>query len=59
MDRIKSIVYGQGGQTTAEYALVLLVAAAVVGVFAAFVQSGALKDLFQSVISSLVERARL
>lgn len=57
MDRIKSTVNGQGGQTTAEYALVLLVAAVVVGVFAAFVQSGALEELFQSVISSLVERA--
>lgn len=58
MDRIKSIVYGQTGQTTAEYALVLLVAAVVVGVFAAFVQSGALKEMFQTVISSLVERAQ-
>lgn len=57
MERIRSIVYGQSGQTTAEYALVLLVAAAVVGVFAAFVKSGALTDMFQAVISSLVERA--
>lgn len=58
MDRIRSIVHGQGGQTTAEYALVLLVAAAVVGVFAAFVQSGALEELFRNVISSLVERSQ-
>lgn len=57
VDRIRSIVYGQGGQTTAEYALVLLVAGVVVGVFAAFVKSGALTDMFQAVISSLVERA--
>ncbi|MFP5352801.1 MAG: DUF4244 domain-containing protein [Actinomycetota bacterium] len=57
MDRIRSIAYGQDGQTTAEYALVLLVAAVVVGVFAAFVQSGALEELFRSIISSLVERA--
>ena len=58
MDRIRSIVNGQAGQTTAEYALVLLVAAVVVGVFAAFVQSGALDEMFQNVISSLVERAQ-
>ena len=58
VDRIRSIVYGQGGQTTAEYALVLLLAAAVVGVFAALVQTGALKDMFETIISSLVERAQ-
>ena len=46
------------GQTTAEYALVLLVAGLIVGVFATFVKSGALTDMFQTVISSLVERAQ-
>ena len=45
------------GQTTAEYALVLLVAGLVVGVFAAFVKSGALDDLFKTIVSSLVDRA--
>jgi len=45
------------GQTTAEYALVLLVAGLMVGVFAAFVRSGAMTDLFQTIVSSLVERA--
>lgn len=58
MDRIRSMAYGQSGQTTAEYALVLLVAGLVVGVFAAFVKSGALTDMFQTVVSSLVERAQ-
>ena len=52
------MVYGERGQTTAEYALVLLVAGLVVGVFATFVKSGALTDMFQTVISSLVERAQ-
>lgn len=52
------MAYGQSGQTTAEYALVLLVAGLVVGVFAAFVKSGALTDMFQTVVSSLVERAQ-
>lgn len=47
----------EAGQTTAEYALVLLVAALVVGVFAAFVRSGALMEMFQTILSGLVERA--
>lgn len=58
MHRLRSIAYGESGQTTAEYALVLLVAGIVVGVFAAFVKSGALTDMFQTVVSSLVERAQ-
>jgi uncharacterized protein DUF4244 len=49
--------FGERGQTTAEYALVLLVAGLVVGVFVAFIKSGALDHLFQTIISSLVERA--
>ncbi|MDP9069632.1 MAG: hypothetical protein M3N53_15010 [Actinomycetota bacterium] len=57
MQRLRAAVYGQAGQTTAEYALVLLVAGIVVGVFAAFAKSGALTDMFQTVVSSLVERA--
>jgi Flp pilus assembly pilin Flp len=51
------IVRGQSGQTTAEYALVLLVAGLVVGAFAAFVRSGALTEMFSTIVSSLVERA--
>lgn len=57
MDRFRSFVYAQSGQTTAEYALVLLVAGLVVGVFAAFVKSGALADMFQTIVSGLVDRA--
>ena len=57
MERIKSLVYGQGGQTTAEYALVLLAAGLVVGVFAAFGKSGALADMFETIVSGLVKRA--
>lgn len=49
--------HGEDGQTTAEYALVLLVAGLVVGAFAAFVRSGALTDMFQTIIGGLVERA--
>jgi hypothetical protein len=58
MDRLWTIAHGQKGQTTAEYALVLLVAGLIVGVFAAFVKSGALSDLFQTIVSGLVERAQ-
>jgi Flp pilus assembly pilin Flp len=56
--RIRSMLSSELGQTTAEYALVLLVAGLVVGVFAAFVKSGALTDLFQSVVSQLVDHAK-
>ncbi|MFN2593621.1 MAG: DUF4244 domain-containing protein [Actinomycetota bacterium] len=48
----------EDGQTTAEYALVLLVAGIVVGVFAAFVKSGALTQVFHTIVSSLVQRAQ-
>ena len=57
MERLKSIVYGYGGQTTAEYALVLLVAGIVVGAFTAFVKTGSLDAMFQAVVDRLVERA--
>lgn len=48
---------GERGQTTAEYALVLLVAGLIVGVFAAFVRSGSLTGMFHSIVSSLIHRA--
>jgi hypothetical protein len=57
MQRIRSIALCQRGQTTAEYALVLLVAGLIVGVFAAFIRSGAFDEMFQSIIKGLVERA--
>jgi Flp pilus assembly pilin Flp len=48
---------GESGQTTAEYSLVLLVSGLVVGVFAAFVKSGALSDMFKTIVSGLIDRA--
>ena len=57
MQRIRSRIFGEGGQTTAEYSLVLLVSGLVVGVFTAFVKSGALGDMFKSIVSGLIERA--
>jgi Flp pilus assembly pilin Flp len=44
------------GQTTAEYALVLLVAGLIVGIFAAFVRSGSLTDMFHTIVSGLIHR---
>ncbi len=58
MDRIRSMFTSESGQTTAEYALVLLVVGLVVGVFATFVKSGAMGDVFQQIISGLIENAR-
>ena len=57
MERFASMFKSQFGQTTAEYALVLLVAGLVVGVFAAFVKSGAFTGVFEHVVKELVERA--
>ncbi|HYY44194.1 MAG TPA: DUF4244 domain-containing protein [Actinomycetota bacterium] len=56
-DRLISFAISQTGQTTAEYSLVLLVAAVVVGVFAAFVKSGSLTDMFEAVVSQLIKKA--
>jgi hypothetical protein len=57
VDRMRSLLLSERGQTTAEYSLVLLVAGLVVGVFAAFVKGGALADMFQHIVGGLVERA--
>lgn len=57
MQRLRSLSSGQTGQTTAEYALVLLVAGLVVGVFAAFVKSGAMSDMFSTIVGGLIDRA--
>lgn len=57
MERIRSLASGERGQTTAEYALVLLVAGLVVGAFAAFVKGGSLTDMFGTIVSGLIERA--
>lgn len=51
-------MFNERGQTTAEYALVLLVVGIVVGVFAAFVKSGALDPFFASIIDRLGSSVR-
>ncbi len=43
----------EAGQTTAEYALVILGAAVVAGLLAAWAKGGALKDLFDSVLDKI------
>jgi Flp pilus assembly pilin Flp len=58
MDRSLSRLASEDGQTTAEYALVLLVAGLIVGVFAAFVKSGSLTDMFQTIVSGLIDSAK-
>ena len=57
MQRLRSLALGEDGQTTSEYALVLLVAGLVVGVFAAFVKSGTMTEMFSTIVGGLVERA--
>jgi Flp pilus assembly pilin Flp len=58
MQLTRKMALSQRGQTTAEYALVLMVAGLVVGAFATFVRSGALTEMFSNIVSSLVENAR-
>ena len=57
MKRVTELWADESGQTTAEYSLVLVVAGLVVGVLAAFVKSGAFGDMFEQILSGLVERA--
>ncbi len=46
-------VLDERGQTTAEYALVLLVVGVIVGVFTAFVKGGGLDGFFASIVERL------
>lgn len=57
MHRSRLFPSDESGQTTAEYALVLLVAGLVVGVFAAFVKSGSLTEMFETIVGGLIDRA--
>ena len=51
--RLKSF-RAEAGQTTAEYALVILGAAVIAGLLVAWAQGGALNQLFDSVISKIM-----
>jgi Flp pilus assembly pilin Flp len=59
MQRLRALVYSQIGQTTAEYALVLLIAGLVVGVFGGVVKSGAMRDVFERLISNIGQHAQV
>ncbi len=45
---------GEAGQTTAEYALVILGVAVVAGALAIWAKGGAIKDLFDDVIGKIL-----
>lgn len=52
-------LHDESGQATAEYALVLLGAAAVALMLAAWAaRSGAIGDLFDAIVSQLIDRAK-
>ncbi|HVM34935.1 MAG TPA: DUF4244 domain-containing protein [Actinomycetota bacterium] len=57
MDRVRSLLCAQAGQTTAEYATTLLVAVLITGALAAFVKGGGLDGLFEQVVDQVVKRA--
>jgi Flp pilus assembly pilin Flp len=51
---LHALVKNERGQTTAEYALVILGAAVVAGGLAIWAKGGAIKDLFDSVIGKIL-----
>ncbi|HVL64684.1 MAG TPA: hypothetical protein VM573_05880 [Actinomycetota bacterium] len=57
MQRLRSLLYSQSGQTTAEYATTLLVAVLITGALGAFVKGGGLDGLFEHVVEQVVRRA--
>ncbi len=50
----RALVASERGQTTAEYALVILGAAVVAGGLALWAKGGAIKDLFENVIGKIL-----
>jgi hypothetical protein len=55
MERLRSFAYGQGGQTTTEYATTLLVVLVVVGALTAFVKGGGMDGLFEGIMKKVLE----
>ena len=53
MQRIAQLWRSESGQTTAEYALVLLVVGVVVGVFVTVARRGALAGFFEEMLARL------
>ena len=58
MHKLRSIFYGQIGQTTTEYATTLLVVLVVVGALTAFIKGGGFDDLFKSIIDQVKSGAK-
>ncbi len=52
--RRRRVLVGEAGQTTAEYALVILGAAIVAGGLALWAKGGAIKSLFDDVIGKIL-----
>jgi hypothetical protein len=56
LNRLRSVAYGQTGQTTTEYATTLLVVLLVAGALAAFVKGGGLDGLFDGIVAKLIDK---
>jgi hypothetical protein len=56
MERIKAMVYGQAGQATTEYSVVLLIACLVAAALGAFIKGGGIDSLFEGIVAALKER---
>jgi hypothetical protein len=58
LNRLRSVLYGQAGQTTTEYATTLLVVLLVTGALAAFVKGGGLDGLFEGIVGKLIDKVQ-
>jgi hypothetical protein len=58
LNRLRSLAYGQAGQTTTEYATTLLVVLFVTGALAAFVKGGGLDGLFDGIVAKLIDKVQ-
>jgi uncharacterized protein (UPF0333 family) len=58
MQRLRSLFLCQRGQTTTEYVTTLLVVVLITGALAAFVKSGGLDGMFESIVDNVIKRAQ-
>lgn len=58
MERLSSILLSEKGQTTTEYVTTLLVVVVIAGALAAFVKSGGLDGLFETIVQDVIKGAQ-
>lgn len=58
MERLRSLILCERGQTTTEYVTTLLVVVLIAGALAAFVKGGGLDGMFESIVQNVIQRAQ-